>query len=107
MNSRFIRGARRAVTGSVLGILGLLSTTSAQASQVGPVAAPAAVLFRDVRVYDGKGSELSGPVNVLVRGQTIERISCNAAWRGGTVATLTGSTRTSHGRRREFEVLDT
>lgn len=89
MNSRFIRGARRAVTGSVLGILGLLSTTSAQASQVGPVAAPAAVLFRDVRVYDGKGSELSGPVNVLVRGQTIERISTAPITTTGQTASLT------------------
>jgi imidazolonepropionase-like amidohydrolase len=89
MNSRFIRGARRAVTGSVLGILGLLSTTSAQASQVGPVAAPAAVLFRDVRVYDGKGSELSGPANVLVRGQTIERISTAPITTTGQTASLT------------------
>jgi imidazolonepropionase-like amidohydrolase len=89
MNSGFIRGARRAVRGSVLAILGLLSTTSAQASQVGAAPEPAAVLFRDVRVYDGKGSELSGPVNVLVRGQTIERISSAPITTTGETASLT------------------
>ena len=34
-----------------------------------------ATLFQDVRIYDGKGSSLSAPSNVLVRGNRIERIS--------------------------------
>jgi imidazolonepropionase-like amidohydrolase len=33
------------------------------------------VLFRDVRIFDGRGAALSPPSNVLVRGNIIERIS--------------------------------
>jgi len=36
---------------------------------------PAATVFQNVRVFDGKGSQLSGPSYVLVRGNRIERIS--------------------------------
>lgn len=43
----------------------------AQAQQAsGPV-----TLFNNVRVFDGKAASLSGPTNVLVRGNLIERIS--------------------------------
>ena len=38
-------------------------------------AQPTAVLFQNVRVFDGKGSALSAPTNVLVSGNRIERIS--------------------------------
>ena len=34
-----------------------------------------ATLFQNVRIFDGKGATLSAPSNVLVRGNTIERIS--------------------------------
>ena len=34
-----------------------------------------AVLFENVRIFDGKSEQLSGPANVLVRGNKIERIS--------------------------------
>jgi imidazolonepropionase-like amidohydrolase len=36
---------------------------------------PATTVFQNVRVFDGKGSQLSGPSYVLVRGNRIERIS--------------------------------
>src|SRR6516162_8859258 len=36
---------------------------------------PTIVLFQNVRVFDGKSGTLSGPSNVLVRGNKIERIS--------------------------------
>src|SRR5215469_15819138 len=36
---------------------------------------PTVVLFQNVRVFDGKSGVLSGPGNVLVRGNKIERIS--------------------------------
>lgn len=36
---------------------------------------PTVVLFQNVRVFDGKSGTLSGPSNVLVRGDKIERIS--------------------------------
>jgi imidazolonepropionase-like amidohydrolase len=35
------------------------------------------VLFEDVRVFDGRGDKLSAPSHVLVRGNTIERISAD------------------------------
>jgi len=37
-----------------------------------------ATLFRNVRIFDGKGSQLSAPSNVLIRGNKIERISSTA-----------------------------
>jgi imidazolonepropionase-like amidohydrolase len=36
-----------------------------------------ATLFQNVRIFDGKTAVLSGPSNVLVRGNTIERISAS------------------------------
>ena len=47
----------------------LVAPVSAQAPQ------PAAVLFDNVRIFDGKSAALTGPSNVLVRGNRIERIS--------------------------------
>ena len=40
-----------------------------------PETTPAVTLFQNVRVFDGKNLTLTGPTNVLVRGNTIERIS--------------------------------
>src|SRR5215470_388522 len=37
-----------------------------------------ATVFRNVRIFDGKSSQLTAPSNVLVRGNTIERISSTA-----------------------------
>jgi len=37
--------------------------------------APATTLFQNVRIFDGKAGQLSGPSYVLVRGNRIERIS--------------------------------
>jgi imidazolonepropionase-like amidohydrolase len=37
-----------------------------------------ATIFRNVRIFDGKSSQLSAPANVLVRGNRIERISSKA-----------------------------
>jgi imidazolonepropionase-like amidohydrolase len=36
---------------------------------------PGVILFQNVRIFDGRRVELSAPANVLVRGNTIERIS--------------------------------
>ncbi len=38
-------------------------------------AEPAPILFEDVRIFDGKSDTLSGKMNVLVRGNVIEKIS--------------------------------
>src|SRR4051795_7186793 len=49
----------------------ILSTSVAQAQQT----SGAVTLFNNVRVFDGKGTALSEPTNVLVRGNLIETIS--------------------------------
>ena len=49
----------------------IFSTSSAQAQQ----SDGATTLFNNVRVFDGRGTSLSEPTNVLVRGNLIERIS--------------------------------
>src|SRR5262245_64267227 len=36
---------------------------------------PAVILFENVRIFDGKSDTLSASMNVLVRGNTIDRIS--------------------------------
>lgn len=55
----------------------LLAVSSPVMAQATPMQVPAAsvTLFQDVRIFDGTGSALTGPMNVLVRGNTIERIS--------------------------------
>jgi hypothetical protein len=50
----------------------LLSNTQAETEQQ---AAQAAVLFQNVRIFDGKRDALSAPSNVLVRGNKIAKIS--------------------------------
>ncbi|MCP4619025.1 MAG: amidohydrolase family protein [Bradyrhizobium sp.] len=71
--------------------LGLASTALAQGA---PQASAPATLFQNVRIFDGKGSSLSAPSNVLVRGKLIERISATpiAAEPGTTVIAGNGRT---------------
>jgi imidazolonepropionase-like amidohydrolase len=60
-------------------------------------AAPASViLFENVRIFDGKSSALSGSMNVLVRGNTIDRISKDpiAVDRSATTRIIAGGGRT-------------
>ena len=61
-------------------VLGLCAVSTAQttpaplpAASTGPV-----TLFQQVRIFDGKGDTVSGPMNVLVRGNVIERITAAA-----------------------------
>jgi imidazolonepropionase-like amidohydrolase len=49
------------------------SSDVATAATAGPKIA--AVLFQNVRIFDGKSEKLTGPSNVLVRGNIIERVS--------------------------------
>lgn len=53
-----------------------------------------ATLFRDVRIFDGKGSELSAPCHVLVEGNTIARISQEPIPVEGEVSVIEGRGRT-------------
>ena len=55
-----------------------LSVTGVALAQSTPAPLPSTVLFQNVRIFDGKGSALSAPANVLVRGNRIERISASA-----------------------------
>lgn len=57
-----------------------------------PAAAQDAVLFRNVRVFDGVGPALSAPTNVLVRGNTIAAIGPDAADPTARVIDGTGRT---------------
>ena len=51
--------------------MGFSSAVCAQAGR----AEPTATLFQNVRIFDGKSDALSAAMNVLVRGNTIEKIS--------------------------------
>jgi hypothetical protein len=68
---------------SVVLLIGLCQASLAQDYDLaGPDLTPPATLvssgvtlYQNVRIFDGKSTELSPPSNVLVRGNTIERIS--------------------------------
>jgi imidazolonepropionase-like amidohydrolase len=57
---------------------------------------PSAILFEDVRVFDGESPRLSGPMNVLVVGNTIRTISTGpiAEPAGARVVRVAGAGRT-------------
>ena len=57
---------------------------------------PAATVFQNVRIFDGKGGQLSGPSHVLIRGNKIERISSTpiATDRGADTVLIDGGGRT-------------
>src|SRR4029079_12733995 len=70
----------------------IFSIGAAQAQQAsGPV-----TLFNNVRVFDGRGTPLSEPTNVLVRGNLIETISRTpiATDRSATTTIVDGGGRT-------------
>jgi imidazolonepropionase-like amidohydrolase len=58
----------------------LVAYLAASASVYGQTVpqAPTAVLFANVRIFDGKNGQLSGASNVLVRGNRIEKISADS-----------------------------
>jgi imidazolonepropionase-like amidohydrolase len=81
----------RSVTSALLAFLiALVNTANAQQSDA-PV-----TLFNNVRVFDGKNATLSGPTNVLVRGNLVERISSAAipVDRSATTRIIDGGGRT-------------
>lgn len=86
------RSLRRAVV-CALAVAALSPTPAAVAQQPAP---PRVTLFTDVRVFDGTGSALSAPSNVLVRGNLIERVSTSpiAVDRSATTTVIDGRGRT-------------
>jgi len=73
-------------------LVGLCQTGQAQDARLASPATPpggAVTLFQNVRIFDGKSASLSGPTNVLVRGNLIERISAGPVpAEAGTGATI-------------------
>ncbi len=70
----FLRGHWMLLTATMLA--GSTFPGHAQSQQPGGASAPNSVtVFQDVRIFDGKSSELSALSHVLVRGNKIERIS--------------------------------
>jgi imidazolonepropionase-like amidohydrolase len=55
----------------VVAVLGLVGSAFAQPQSAGP----SPILFENVRIFDGRSESLSASMNVLVRGNTIEKIS--------------------------------
>jgi imidazolonepropionase-like amidohydrolase len=60
-------------------VIGVAGPASAQAPAQPAGSASAPVLFSNVRVFDGLSGRVSGPTNVLVRGNRIERIAASLA----------------------------
>src|SRR5262249_55524339 len=71
--------------------LGLAPAAHAQGS---PQTTSRATLFQNVRIFDGKGSSLSAPSNVLVKGNIIERISATPIAAEPGVTVIAGNGRT-------------
>src|SRR5262249_167773 len=71
--------------------LGLASAAHAQGN---PQTTARATLFQNVRIFDGKGSSLSAPSNVLVKGNIIERISATPIAAEPGVTVIAGNGRT-------------
>jgi imidazolonepropionase-like amidohydrolase len=64
-------------------------------AEPGPAGPPSTVLFQNVRIFDGKSAALSAPSNVLVRGNTIEKISTEPiALDNANITTIDGRGRT-------------
>lgn len=78
------------------GLLAALAAPGAASAQTKPPAEVPAVLFENVRVFDGKGDRLSAPSNVLVVGNTIKSISTAtiAAPAGTAMTRIAGGGRT-------------
>jgi imidazolonepropionase-like amidohydrolase len=69
--SDFLEGVTLMMARSLMLVL-LCGLTASLYAQTQP---SAATVFQNVRIFDGKGGQLSGPSHVLVRGNRIERIS--------------------------------
>jgi imidazolonepropionase-like amidohydrolase len=78
---------------TIVAVLALWPVLSVLAAEPSPVSAPE-LLFRDVRVFDGKSAVLSSPTAVLVRGNTIAAIGAGATPANPAVTIIDGDGRT-------------
>ena len=72
-------------------LLSLCQAGQAQETQRASSSTPsrgAVTLFQNVRIFDGKSTTLSGPRNILVRGNKIERISTDPIPTDGSATTM-------------------
>ena len=78
-NALTIRAPKAALCSSFILAAALLTgfarPSLAQTPQTMAPADGSVTLFQNVRIFDGKGDTVSGPMNVLVRGNVIERIT--------------------------------
>src|ERR1700704_7066746 len=74
--------------------LGALGCRPAARAQANPPAKASATLFQNVRIFDGKSGSLSVPASVLVKGNTIERISTTPSAIEPGMAVIAGNGRT-------------
>lgn len=81
---------------ALLAAASAMSPAWAQTPAGRAAAPPAAVLFENVRVFDGKSDRLSGPTNVLVVGNVIRRIGTGvlAVPEGASLTRVAGNGRT-------------
>jgi imidazolonepropionase-like amidohydrolase len=85
--------AKSLVTGLVVGLIAAASIfLSLSGASPARAQSTTAVLFQNVRIFDGKGDALSAPSNVLVRDNKIEKISTAAIAANGA-ETVTGGGR--------------
>lgn len=75
-------------------LLNLLTLVLSQIANAQNTTSKTAILFQNVRVFDGKSTALSSPSNVLVRGKTIERISTSPIKVEDNVHIIEGGNRT-------------
>lgn len=89
-------GAAAAAVAAIVALPPLALADDADAAPTA-AAAPAPlpeVLFRNVRVFDGRGSSLSAPTDVLVRGNLIASIGAGATPTSATATVIDGGGRT-------------
>ena len=79
---------RRDACGALLGA-GLFTSSAARAFQAQP---SNEILFRNVRVFNGRASQLTGPTDVLVRGNTIAAVGTGGGAASATVIEGAGRT---------------
>jgi imidazolonepropionase-like amidohydrolase len=83
----------RRISAAVLLLMAIGLASAARAQGNSSVTA-SATLFRDVRIFDGKGASLSAPSNVLIKGNIIDRISKEPIAAEPGVTTIAGNGRT-------------
>src|SRR5262245_47123413 len=94
-NINFLKRARRWVSAALVLATGFAPAISNHGLPQSPQPAPpATVLFRNVRIFDGKVGTLSVSSNLLVRGNKIERVSTSPITVDSSATIIDGGGRT-------------